>query len=119
MSREHELSSVNSKIVVEVIAAMFIGILGASLNNPQLKEITWRSEMKKRFVRFASFMKSSTDARYPPGKWMRWTHDPALPATHIEETRYLVYQNDISLHNPKLQNVYDECTEERTHRRYC
>ncbi|KLO17949.1 hypothetical protein SCHPADRAFT_936607 [Schizopora paradoxa] len=35
-------------IVVEVIAAMFIGILGASLNNPQLKEITWRSEMKKR-----------------------------------------------------------------------
>jgi len=34
--------------VVEVIAAMFIGILGASLNNSQLREITWRSEMKRR-----------------------------------------------------------------------
>jgi len=35
-------------IVVEAIVAMFIGILGASLNNPELREITWRSEMKKR-----------------------------------------------------------------------
>ncbi|KAH7926036.1 hypothetical protein BV22DRAFT_1009942, partial [Leucogyrophana mollusca] len=34
--------------VYESILALILGILGASLNAPPLKDITWASEMKKR-----------------------------------------------------------------------
>lgn len=37
-------------IVIEAMFGMFLGILGASLNAPVLKEITWASEMKKRTI---------------------------------------------------------------------
>jgi len=37
-------------IVVEALVALALGILGASLNAPPLKEITWASEMKKRSI---------------------------------------------------------------------
>ncbi|KAH7907475.1 magnesium transporter [Hygrophoropsis aurantiaca] len=37
-------------IVYESILALILGILGASLNAPPLKEITWASEMKTRSI---------------------------------------------------------------------
>jgi len=37
-------------IVYESIFALVLGILGASLNAPPLKDITWASEMKKRTI---------------------------------------------------------------------
>ncbi|PAV20129.1 hypothetical protein PNOK_0506300 [Pyrrhoderma noxium] len=37
-------------IVIEAFVSLVIGILGASLNAPELKEITWRSEMRKRKI---------------------------------------------------------------------
>lgn len=39
---------------------MVLGILGASLNAPQLKEITWASEMRKQCV-FSHFLFHLTD----------------------------------------------------------
>ncbi|KIJ65571.1 hypothetical protein HYDPIDRAFT_27573 [Hydnomerulius pinastri MD-312] len=36
--------------VYESIFALILGILGASLNSPPLKDITWASEMKKRTI---------------------------------------------------------------------
>ncbi|KAG1770675.1 hypothetical protein EDD22DRAFT_769838, partial [Suillus occidentalis] len=37
-------------IVYESILALILGLLGASLNAPPLKDITWASEMKKRTI---------------------------------------------------------------------
>lgn len=37
-------------ILAETLIAVVLGILGASLNAPPLKEITWASEMRKRSV---------------------------------------------------------------------
>lgn len=47
------------KIVIETFVAMVIGIIGASLNTRPLKEITWASEMKTRFVSFGLGIASS------------------------------------------------------------
>jgi Ca2+/Na+ antiporter len=43
------------QIVVEALIALALGIVGASLNAPQLKEISWASEMKKMCVMLALF----------------------------------------------------------------
>ncbi|KIY62087.1 hypothetical protein CYLTODRAFT_427171 [Cylindrobasidium torrendii FP15055 ss-10] len=37
-------------IVIEALVALVLGTLGASLNAPPLKEITWASEMSKRTI---------------------------------------------------------------------
>ncbi|KAH7105852.1 magnesium transporter [Auriculariales sp. MPI-PUGE-AT-0066] len=37
-------------IVVEAFVALFLGIFGAALKTPELKEISWASEMKTRAV---------------------------------------------------------------------
>jgi len=37
------------QIIIEALVAVVLGILGASLNAPPLKEITWASEMQKRY----------------------------------------------------------------------
>jgi len=42
--------SLPADIVFEALAALVIGVLGASLNVPPLKDITWQSEMKKRSI---------------------------------------------------------------------
>ncbi|THH07401.1 hypothetical protein EW145_g3411 [Phellinidium pouzarii] len=42
--------SLPQDIVVEALLSLVLGILGASLNAPEVKEITWRSEMKKRKI---------------------------------------------------------------------
>lgn len=47
------LSSVNYSIIqitFEALFALVIGTLGAILRAPALREITWRSEMKRRYV---------------------------------------------------------------------
>lgn len=36
------------QVVLETMVALLLGILGAVLNTPSLKEITWSSEMKLR-----------------------------------------------------------------------
>ena len=38
------------QIVLETIIALFFGILGACLNTPSFKEISWSSEMRKQCV---------------------------------------------------------------------
>ncbi|KAI0339441.1 hypothetical protein BDW22DRAFT_1361479 [Trametopsis cervina] len=35
-------------IVAETLVAMVIGVIAAAVRSPELREITWRSEMKKR-----------------------------------------------------------------------
>ncbi|KAF5335958.1 hypothetical protein D9611_006415 [Ephemerocybe angulata] len=37
-------------ILIETVVALVLGIVGASLNAPPLKEITWSSEMRKRTI---------------------------------------------------------------------
>jgi len=37
-----------SQIVVEAFAALFMGVAGAAFKTPELKEISWASEMKTR-----------------------------------------------------------------------
>ncbi|KAI0083951.1 magnesium transporter [Irpex rosettiformis] len=40
--------SLPADIVVETLLALVLGIVAAAIRSPELKEITWRSEMKKR-----------------------------------------------------------------------
>jgi len=42
--------SLPADIVFEALIALVVGVLGASLNAPPLKDITWQSEMKKRSI---------------------------------------------------------------------
>ncbi|KAH8116440.1 magnesium transporter [Phellopilus nigrolimitatus] len=42
--------SLPQDVIAEALLSLVIGILGASLNAPELREITWRSEMKKRKI---------------------------------------------------------------------
>lgn len=46
----HFYSPTTSQIVFEALTALILGILGASLNAPHLKDITWQSEMKQQYV---------------------------------------------------------------------
>ncbi|KAF5373243.1 hypothetical protein D9615_007431 [Tricholomella constricta] len=39
--------SLPQSIILETLVGLVLGILGASLNAPELKEITWASEMQK------------------------------------------------------------------------
>ncbi|KZT09839.1 uncharacterized protein LAESUDRAFT_721992 [Laetiporus sulphureus 93-53] len=40
--------SLPQDIVFEALAALAIGIVGATVRTPELREVTWRSEMKRR-----------------------------------------------------------------------
>lgn len=40
----------HTQIILEALLGLSTGILGASLNAPSLKEVTWSSEMKVRYV---------------------------------------------------------------------
>ncbi|KAJ6619859.1 magnesium transporter [Mycena sp. CBHHK59/15] len=42
--------SLPTDIVLEALFALVLGIIGASLNAPPLKEITWAAEMRKRSI---------------------------------------------------------------------
>ncbi|EJD07525.1 uncharacterized protein FOMMEDRAFT_73630 [Fomitiporia mediterranea MF3/22] len=42
--------SLPQDIIAEALVSLILGIIGASLNAPELKEITWRSEMRKRKI---------------------------------------------------------------------
>ncbi|KAJ7917488.1 magnesium transporter [Mycena leptocephala] len=55
--------SLPTDIILEALLALVLGTLGASLNAPPLKEITWAAEMRKRSIdemdsrlSFASFV---------------------------------------------------------------
>ncbi|KAG6854009.1 hypothetical protein C0991_011496 [Blastosporella zonata] len=37
-------------IIFETLVGLVLGVLGASLNAPELKEITWASEMRKHTI---------------------------------------------------------------------
>jgi len=43
-------ASLPSSIVLESLFALFLGIIGACVKAPPLKEITWASEMKTRTI---------------------------------------------------------------------
>jgi hypothetical protein len=47
-------TSLPSSIVLESLLALFLGITGACLKAPALKEITWASEMKTRCAKHQS-----------------------------------------------------------------
>ncbi|KAF9240640.1 magnesium transporter [Melanogaster broomeanus] len=60
--------------VYESILALILGTLGASLNAPPLKDITWASEMKKRTIDemdsrlgFANYHSRGKSFLTPPG----------------------------------------------------
>ncbi|KAH9840044.1 magnesium transporter [Rhodofomes roseus] len=40
--------SLPQDIVFEAIAALILGIVGSAIRTPELREVTWRSEMKRR-----------------------------------------------------------------------
>ncbi|KAI0630560.1 membrane magnesium transporter-domain-containing protein [Trametes polyzona] len=40
--------SLPNDIVLEAVASLFLAIVGATLRSPPLREVTWRSEMKRR-----------------------------------------------------------------------
>ncbi|KAI0358045.1 hypothetical protein OH77DRAFT_1378422, partial [Trametes cingulata] len=40
--------SLPNDIVLETVAALFLAIVGATVRSPPLREVTWRSEMKRR-----------------------------------------------------------------------
>ncbi|KAI0917856.1 hypothetical protein AcW1_006877 [Taiwanofungus camphoratus] len=42
--------SLPQDIVFEALAALFLAIVGATIRTPDLREVTWRSEMKRRSV---------------------------------------------------------------------
>ncbi|PSR82608.1 hypothetical protein PHLCEN_2v6041 [Hermanssonia centrifuga] len=46
----HELAPTDGfpQIIVEALVALVLGTLGATIRTPELREVTWRSEMKKR-----------------------------------------------------------------------
>lgn len=51
MHKKHDSDCIlATKIVLETLLALFLGILGACLNTPAFKEITWSSEMRKQYV---------------------------------------------------------------------
>jgi hypothetical protein len=56
-------TDVTSQIVVETLVGLILGILGASLNAPPLKEITWASEMQKQYALYLYKFMSSLDMR--------------------------------------------------------
>ncbi len=39
-----------AQIVFEAAAALVLAIVGATVRSPPLREVTWRSEMKRRYV---------------------------------------------------------------------
>ena len=40
--------------MVETLIALVLGTIGATMRSPELKEITWKREMKRRYVETAS-----------------------------------------------------------------
>jgi hypothetical protein len=44
------LPDAHPQVIVETTLALVLGTLGASLNAPEMKEITWKEEMKTRYV---------------------------------------------------------------------
>ena len=45
----HELKMMFVQVIIECVLGLLFGIAGASLKAPPLKEITWASEMQKRY----------------------------------------------------------------------
>lgn len=38
------------QIIVEALVALVLAVVGATVRSPALREVTWRSEMKRRYV---------------------------------------------------------------------
>lgn len=65
---------------------MVLGILGASLNAPPLKEITWASEMQKQYVLDLSF--TVCPIKPIPAPSTKWTLASDLRALSTEGERF-------------------------------
>ena len=80
--------------MIESLFALVIGLVGAVLNTPTLKEITWSSEMKHRRVRLPfPCGPVFTSAGTEPLK--RWTLASALPTSTTKERNYLEVNADV------------------------
>lgn len=73
--------------------ALFLGILGACLNTPPFKEITWASEMRKQCVNGPIPVACSLPFHLSTVKSMRWIQDLDLPAMSIEGNAYFQRKN--------------------------
>lgn len=40
----------SSQIIIEAFISLILGTIGATVRTPELREITWRSEMKRRYA---------------------------------------------------------------------
>jgi len=55
------------QIIVEVLLALVLGIIGANFGeNSELKDISWRTEMRKRYCRYDSICNQCPDSRCRP-----------------------------------------------------
>lgn len=78
-----------SKIILEALVGLVLGIVGASLNTPPLKEITWASEFRKRYGTLPHNLCMtwrSYGSRCVLVKSMRWTHGLDLRPMSTEGT---------------------------------
>jgi len=69
---EHREGPIPQDIVFECLIGLLLGIVGASLNAPPLKEITWASEMRKHKIDemearpgFANYLNKGKPERTP------------------------------------------------------
>jgi hypothetical protein len=79
----HELKMF--QVVIECVLGLLFGIAGASLKAPPLKEITWASEMQKRYDSIPHYISIFYSSQAQSTKWM---HDRALRAMSTEEKAY-------------------------------
>jgi hypothetical protein len=73
-----------SQIIVEVLLALVLGVVGANFGeNSELKDISWRTEMRKRYDPYASIHNRCPNVRYRPIEQMI---NPSLTFPEFKKT---------------------------------
>jgi hypothetical protein len=65
------MSSYYAQIIVETLVALVLGTVGASLDAPPLREITWASELRTRCVFIFVICTKSAERSPRAGRWRR------------------------------------------------
>ena len=92
------------QIIVETLVGLILGILGASLNAPPLKEITWASEMRKQYVMLPSPVCPS---QFSVAKLMKWTLAWDLRTSSIAEGTSYINLGYLAKRRHSKINFYD------------
>ena len=78
----------------ECTLALIIGVLGASLNAPPLKDITWASEMRKRYAHHWMLWDDiSTFLCHTLEPLTKWTPDLDSPTTFLGRDHSIEYES--------------------------